>query len=298
VAKEIRALDYQGLFYFIENSMNLGEFNKLKVDELTVHGAYLIGLGENRVLLPNKFVEPGLKQGDEITVFLYTDSEDRPVATTQKPLLEIGRLAYLEVVGTSSHGAFLGWGLDKDLFIPFKNQKSKMVAGERYFVTMYVDDFSDRLVATERIGFLFEKSPDIEVGQAYKALVYEETLIGYKIYCERPCRGMVYKNELPAQLQVGDEITVYLKNVRDDGKFDFKPKIGDSHYVKELATKIEQYLLSNGGKANINDKSDPAEIAGLFGCSKKDYKKAIGFLYRNKIIGMSDSAVFLAPAAK
>jgi len=273
--------------------MNLGEFNLLKADEFTDHGVYLADSNDNVVLLPGKFIPDDLKIGDTIEVFLYTDSEDRLVATTQKPKLMLGEIGYLQVVGTSKHGAFLDWGLEKDLFVPFKNQREKMKDGQSYFVTMYVDDFSDRIVATERIGFLFQKNPDFSEGKEYKALVYEETPIGYKIYAEGPCRGMLYKNELHKALSIGEEISVYIKNIRPDGKIDFKLERGDGGTVEALANKILDALAINEGKLYITDKSPADEIAELFDTSKKLFKKSLGLLYRKRKVIICDGHIEL-----
>lgn len=283
-------MSFKGFFYTYKR-MNLGEFNLLTADEFTDHGLYLADTAGNRVLLPGKFIPEGIQVGEQLEVFIYNDSEDRPVATTQKPKLEIGKIAYLQVVGTSQYGAFLDWGLDKDLFIPFKNQREKMREGESFFVTVYVDDFSDRLVATERIGYMFQINADILPDTAYQAVVYEETPIGYKIYVEGPARGMVYKNELPKELSIGEEIQVYLKNIRPDGKCDFKTEKGDSESVRQISNQIMDYLEANEGKCTITDRSTPEEIAKTFEVSKKLFKKAVGMLYRERKILLNQGVI-------
>jgi uncharacterized protein len=273
--------------------MNLGEMNTLRVDEFTDHGAYLTDQAGQRVLFPGKFIPQSLKEGDEIEVFLYNDSEDRPVATTQTPLVKINEIAYLEVVSVSKHGAFLDWGLDKDLFVPYKNMREEMEEGSSYFVSLYLDEMSGRLTGTERFGYLFEQIPDIRMEEPIEAMVYDVTDLGYKIYAEGPSRGLMFRNEVFQQLEIGQKITVYLKNVRPDGKFDFKLERGDAGSVDNCANKIVAYAQSNKGVCNVTDSSSSDEIAKQFGVSKKLFKKAVGLLYRSHQITLEPGKLVL-----
>ncbi len=273
--------------------MNLGEMNTLRVDEFTDHGAYLTDEAGQRVLLPGKFIPKSLKEGDDIEVFLYNDSEDRPVATTQTPLVKVNEIAYLEVVSVSKHGAFLDWGLDKDLFVPYKNMREEMEEGQSYFVSVYADELSGRLTGTERFGYLFEELPDIRMEEPIEAMVYEVTDLGYKIYAEGPSRGLMFRNEVFQQLEIGQKITVYLKNVRPDGKFDFKLERGDAGSVDNCANKIIALMQKNNGTCTITDGSSSDEIAKVFGVSKKLFKKAVGLLYRSHQISLEPGKMVL-----
>lgn len=273
--------------------MNLGEMNTLRVDEFTDHGAYLTDEAGQRVLLPGKFIPKSLKAGDEIEVFLYNDSEDRPVATTQTPLVKVNEIAYLEVVSVSKHGAFLDWGLDKDLFVPYKNMREEMEEGCRYFISLYIDEMSGRLTGTERFGYLFEELPDIRMEEPIEAMVYEVTDLGYKIYAEGPSRGLMFRNEVFQELEIGQKITVYLKNVRPDGKFDFKLERGDAGSVDNCANKIIALMQKNNGICTITDSSSSDEIAKVFGVSKKLFKKAVGLLYRSHQISLEPGRLVL-----
>lgn len=273
--------------------MNLGEMNTLRVDEFTDHGAYLTDEAGQRVLLPGKFIPKSLKEGDDIEVFLYNDSEDRPVATTQTPLVKVNEIAYLEVVSVSKHGAFLDWGLDKDLFVPYKNMREEMEEGQSYFVSVYADELSGRLTGTERFGYLFEELPDIRMEEPIEAMVYEVTDLGYKIYAEGPSRGLMFRNEVFQQLEIGQKITVYLKNVRPDGKFDFKLERGDAGSVDNCANKIIALMQKNNGTCTITDSSSSDEIAKVFGVSKKLFKKAVGLLYRSHQIALEPGKMVL-----
>lgn len=273
--------------------MNLGEMNTLRVDEFTDHGAYLTDEAGQRVLLPGKFIPKSLREGDDIEVFLYNDSEDRPVATTQTPLVKLNEIAYLKVVSVSKHGAFLDWGLDKDLFVPYKNMREEMEEGQSYFVSVYADELSGRLTGTERFGYLFEEVPDIRMEEPIEAMVYEVTDLGYKIYAEGPSRGLMFRNEVFQQLEIGQKITVYLKNVRPDGKFDFKLERGDAGSVDNCANKIIAHMQKNNGTCTITDSSSSDEIAKVFGVSKKLFKKAVGLLYRSHQIALEPGKIVL-----
>lgn len=273
--------------------MNLGKMNMLRVEEFSDHGAYLCDEAGQRVLLPGKFIPKDLKIGDSIEVFLYNDSEDRPIATTQVPLVMLDEIAYLEVVNVSRHGAFLDWGLDKDLFVPFKNMREEMEEGRSYFVSLYLDEYSGRLTGTERFGYLFEQTPDIRMEEPIQAMVYDVTDLGYKIYAEGPSRGLMFRNEVFQQLEIGQKITVYLKNVRPDGKFDFKLERGDAGSVDNCANKIIASMQNNNGICAITDSSSSDEIAKTFGVSKKLFKKAVGLLYRSQQIAIEPGRLVL-----
>ncbi len=283
--------------FFLQTIMNLGEMNTLRVDEFTDHGAYLTDEAGQRVLLPGKFIPQALKEGDDIEVFLYNDSEDRPVATTQTPLVMLNTIAYLPVVSMSKHGAFLDWGLDKDLFVPYKNMREEMEEGQHYFVSLYVDELSGRITGTERFGFMFEEQPDIRMEEPIEAMVYEVTDLGYKIYAEGPSRGLMFRNEVFQQLEIGQKITVFLKNVRPDGKFDFKLERGDAGSVDNCGNKIVAYMQKNGGQSTITDSSSSDEISNTFGVSKKLFKKAVGLLYRSHQIMLEPGKMTLVADA-
>lgn len=263
--------------------VNIGKYNTLKVNRMVDFGAYLSADNETEILLPAKFVPEDCQIGDEIEVFVYNDSEDRLIATTQKPYATVGQFAFLQVNQVNRIGAFLDWGLEaKELLVPFSEQKVKMVGGGVYLVYIYLDNASQRVVASAKIEkFLGNVMPQYKIGQQVQALVYQHTPLGYKCIVDDLHMGLLYSNELFKPLEIESTIPAYVKQVRDDGKIDLTLSDRADRRTNSLANDILQAAKANGGSLDLNDKSEPQAIQETFACSKKDFKKAIGHLYKD-----------------
>ena len=277
-----------------DSTLTLGNSYTLEVIELKDFGAYLNAQNLGSVLLPNKNAPAGLGVGDELTVFLYLDSEDRPVATTQTPKARVGEFAYLEVVDTSDVGAFLDWGLDKDVLVPFSEQHRPMEAGRSYLVYIYLNKIDGRITASSKIDkFLDDDAPhNYEAKQAVKLIVANSTDLGFKAIIEHNHWGVLYKNEVHQRLSFGQSIDGFIKQVRPDGKIDLTLQGGQQTRDKNTQS-IENYLVANGGFASVHDKSDPKLIAQMFGMSKGAFKKAVGGLYKQRIITIEEKGIRL-----
>lgn len=262
--------------------ITIGKTYKLKALKKLDFGVYLDAEDLYEVLLPKRYVPRDLEMGDEIEVFLYLDSEDRPVATTEIPKAQLGEFAYLSVVDINNTGAFLDWGLAKDLFVPYGEQHRPMEVGRSYIVYVYLDKVKGRLTASSKIDkFLDDEKPhNFTPQQAVKLLVANSTDLGYKAIIDNSHWGVLYSNEVHQRLSFGQSIDGFIKRVRDDGKIDLSLQGG-----KETRDKYEKqildYLKQQGGFAQVHDKSDPKLISDLFGMSKKHLKKPL-VVYINK----------------
>ncbi len=272
----------------------IGKNNLLTVARREEYGLYLKDENGDEILLPNRYVTDDMTIGDEIEVFVYTDSEDRPVATTEKPFAQVGDFALLRVKSVNSVGAFLDWGLMKDLLVPFREQKVRMAAGRSYIVYVYLDDESQRVVASAKLDkFLDNKIPQYKFRQKVDILVVQRTDLGYKVIVDNLFWGMIYHNEIYQDVNIGDHEVAFIKNVRSDGKIDIKLGDREVKRVKSLADTIIDYIAENGGSIGITDKSSPDLIREVFSCSKKDYKKTLGFLYKAKKILIASDVIKL-----
>lgn len=270
----------------------IGKSNRLKVVKLVDFGAYLDGGNNVEILLPSRYISSPIQIDDEINVFIYTDSEDRLIATTDIPLIKVGEFAYLKVKQVNRVGAFMDWGLPKDLLAPFNEQRTKMLEGCEYLVYAYLDDTTKRIVASSKIEkFLGNKIPEYKKGEQVEILVYQSTEIGFKVIVDNAFYGMLYHNELFSVLNIGDRRFAYIKRVREDGKIDLTLSDRTETRVSVLAEQIYSWLEINGGKSTISDKSEPEEIKRLFECSKKDFKKAVGLLYKEKRISITNEGI-------
>ena len=259
----------------------IGKFNTLKVVKVVDFGVYLDGGNNVEILLPARYLAHPMHIGDEIEVFIYTDSEDRLIATTEIPYIKVGEFAQLRVKQTNRVGAFMDWGLQKDLLVPFSEQRSKMREGGEYIVYAYLDDNTKRIVASSKIDkFVGNTLPEYKKGEEVNALVWQNTEIGYKVVVNNLHHGMVYHNELFRDLSVGEVVKAYVKNVRTDGKIDLTLSDKAQSRIGTLAEDIYQWLSMRGGESGLCDKSSPEEIKKIFQCSKKDFKKAIGQLFK------------------
>ena len=273
--------------------IKIGNYNTLRVARFVDFGAYLTD-DNNEVLLPARYVPDDATVGDEIEVFVYTDSEDRPVAVTEHPFATVGEFAFLQVAQVNKFGAFLDWGVPKHLLVPFSEQRLRMEEGGIYPVYVYLDDITKRVVASGKLEkFLGNVIPDYKPGQEVQALVWKHTDIGYKVIVDNLFQGMIYDNEVYAPLEIQQTITAYVKNVRDDGKIDLT--VGDraAKRVSDLTSLILDRIEHDGGRLTITDSSSPEEIKRAFHCSKKDFKKAVGKLYKERKIAIGEDCITL-----
>lgn len=273
--------------------IRIGRYNTLKVVKLVDFGAYLDGGEGLEILLPAKYMETPLSPGDEIKVFIYRDSEERLVATTEHPFVQVGEFAYLQVKAVNRIGAFLDWGVTKQLLVPFSEQKVRLREGMVCLVYVYLDDVTKRIVASAKIEkFLGNKYPDYKVGDKVEALIYKHTDLGYKAIVDNLYHGMIYESDLYAPLVVEESITAYIKNVREDGKLDLLVNGANDGRIDNLADKIMKRLKEEPeGFLPLSDSSSPESIRETFSCSKKDFKKAIGHLYKKKLIAITPGGI-------
>lgn len=276
--------------------INIGKYNTLAVLRNVDFGAYLDGGNRVEILLPARYITAPLQPGDEIEVFVYTDSEDRLIATTEKPFVTVGEFAFLQVVDVNRMGAFLDWGLPKDLLCPFREQKQTMERGGFYLVYAYLDHSSKRIVASGKIEkFLGNTIPSYTRGDRVTALVYQRTEIGYKAIVDNLFHGMIYFNEAYRPLEIGEPVEAYVRTVRTDGKIDLSLQVADTrHRIDTIAENFMNLLRDNGGRSTLTDASDPDEIKAALYCSKKDFKKAIGLLYREHKIRLDGGIITLS----
>ncbi len=248
-------------------------------------GAYLSRPGEDEeVLLPARYLPEDATVGQSLEVFVYNDSDDRPVAVTEHPYATVGEFAFLSVNAVNDVGAFMDWGLPKDLLVPYSEQKVKMRRGGIYLVYIYVDPTSNRIVASAKVEkFLGNVYPDYKPGQKVTALVTEHSDIGYKVIVENLHRGIIYSNEIFRPIELEETVTAYVKQVRPDGKIDLTLNDKARRRQDELADRILEYL-DRPDAVPVGDKLAPEVIEMIFSCSKKDFKKAVGHLYRDKKI--------------
>lgn len=280
--------------------VQIGKRNILKVTRLVDFGAYLDAGSGAEILLPKRYITSPLSPGDEVDVVVYTDSEDRPVASTETPLAYVGEFAFLDVVAVTKVGAFLDWGLPKDLLVPFSEQRSRMVQGGNYLVYLYADNASGRVAASAKIEkYIGNVIPEYANGQKVRALVFDRNDVGYRCIVDNLHYGILYDNEVYTPLRKGERIDAYVKSVRPDGKIDLMLGGRADVRTNNLAARIEKALKAAGGKLQVSDKSSPEEIRQVFQCSKKDFKKAVGHLLKDGKVGISDdkTALFIRAGA-
>ena len=276
--------------------IRLGRTYQLDVIKILDFGVYLDAKELGEVLLPRRYAPAYLSEGDSINVFLYLDSEDRPVATTQIPKASVGDFAYLRVLDTTHVGAFLDWGLDKDLLVPFAEQHVPMEEGRSYLVYVYIDKVDGRIAASSKIDkFIDENNPhDFKPQQAVDLIIANSTELGYKAIINHRYWGVLYKDDVFQRLSFGQNKKGFIKNVRPDGKIDLSLQGGQETRDK-YADIILSYLKNKNGFAPVHDKSDPKLISELFGMSKGAFKKAIGSLYRQRMITIEKEGIRLNP---
>lgn len=267
----------------------LGKYQTMEIRRLVDFGAYLTVPGENdEILMPARYLPEDAQVGTQLEAFVYNDSEDRPVATTAHPYATVGQFAYLEVNAVNDAGAFMDWGLPKDLLVPYGEQRVKMRRGGIYLVYVYIDHATKRIVASAKVDkFLGNVMPDYKVGDKVEALVIEHTELGYKTIVDNLHRGMIYSNEIFRPVEIEESIAAFVKQVRPDGKIDLTLNDKARTRQADLGEKIIAYLQQPGA-APISDKSTPTAIEMTFACSKKDFKKAVGHLYKDRRIVIAE----------
>lgn len=274
--------------------IKLGDYNHLTVVKSVDFGVYLDGGDEGEILMPSRYVPQGCKVGDKLEVFVYLDQDERPVATTETPLAKVGDFAYLEVAWINEYGAFLNWGLMKDLFCPFREQKMRMQKGNGYIVYVKEDEESHRLMATAKVDkYLSRERPAYKHGDEVQLLVWQKTDLGFKVIVDNMFQGLIFDNQIFRELHTGDKLTGYIDHIRDDGKIDITVQRTGRQLTEEFSNILLNYLHDNGGYCELGDKSPSELIADRFKVSKKVYKKAIGDLYRRRLICISDDGIHL-----
>ncbi|MBU4261858.1 MAG: GntR family transcriptional regulator [Proteobacteria bacterium] len=273
----------------------IGKINKLRVKRIRDYGAHLDGGELGDILLPIKDVPEKCQAGDEVEVFVYTDREDHLRATTQKPQATVGQFAGLRVVASTSSGAFLHWGLEKDLLVPKSEQQDKMAEGKSYIVFVFLDEKTKRITASTKLDkFLSPQPPDYKEGEEVDLLIYEKTDLGYKAIVNHSHGGMVYKNEVFQKLFNGQQLKGYIKKIREDLKIDLSLQKPGYQGVDDISLAILKALKDHGRRIAVTDKSPPEDIYSLFGVSKKTFKKAIGALYKKRLITLDPNGISLA----
>ena len=265
--------------------IKLGEYNLLEVVKEVDFGVYLDGSEDGEILLPTRYVPQGCKPGDVLNVFIYLDMDERLIATTLQPYVKVGEFACLEVAWVNQYGAFLDWGLMKDLFVPFREQKMKMLKGNSYVVHVHLDEDSYRIVASAKVEkYLSKDMPEYNNGDEVEILVWQKTDLGFKVIVDNKFGGMIFMNEIFTDVRTGMKMTAYIKQVRPDGKIDLELQKGGVKKVEDFADTLLEYIRSNGGSTPLNDKTEADVIYNTFGVSKKTFKKAVGDLYKKRLI--------------
>lgn len=278
--------------------LQIGNYNTLRITKLVSFGVYLDGGDGKEILLPTRYVPKGAKVDDEVQVFIYHDNEGRLIATTLHPKAVVGEFAFMRVKSVNSTGAFLDWGLMKDLLVPFKEQKMAMREGKWYLVYVHLDHLTGRIVASARVEkFLGNVPPEYESNQEVNLLVADDTEIGYKVIVNDLHWGMIYHNQVFQRLEKGERLKGYVKGVREDDKLDISLQPLGYQKVDGISQRILEALQMKDGYLPVHDKSDPEEIYSLFRCSKKAFKQAIGSLYKQHRIRMEADGIRLLPSS-
>ena len=271
--------------------LKAGHTQKLTITRISEYGLYLADEEQAEVLLPNRYVSLTDRVGDEKEVFVYHDSEDRLVATTETPLLRAGEAGYLKVVDKTPHGAFLDWGLfGKDLFLPNRNQQGGILTGHSYIVYLYEDDITGRCVATTKLkSFINNDKIDVRPRQEVRLLVASESPIGFRVIIDDRHWGMLYRNQLFRPVAVGDRLTGYVRRITEDNRIDVSLQQQGVAQVRDSADELRRLLRANGGTLPLGDRSDPADIAARTQMSKKVFKRALGMLLKSGEAETSDT---------
>ena len=279
--------------------LKLGDYNTLRIVKTVDFGLYLDGGEEGEILLPQRYVTKDMHIGDEIEVFIYLDQEERPVATTEHPYAKVGEFVSLEVAWVNQFGAFLNWGLMKDIFCPFREQKKRMEQGQRHIVYIKVDEDSYRLMATAKVEKylttpIITDLPSLQHGTEVDILVWQKTDLGFKVIVNNKFQGLIFDNQIFQPLHSGMRLKAYVDHVRQDGKIDIVLQQSGRQQTLDFAEVLLRYLYENDGYCNLGDKSPAELIYDRFRVSKKAYKKAIGDLYKRRLITIEEEGIRLA----
>jgi len=273
----------------------IGRMNRMKVVKHVDFGVYLDGQDEGEILLPRKDVPHDTQVGDRLHVFIYRDSDDRLIATTKRPLVQVGEAAYLKVKQQNNVGTFMDWGLPKDLLVPFNEQAWPMNEGRNVVIYCYLDENTNRIAGTTKFHrHLSEDGRNVfQEGDAVKGMVAAQTELGYKIILNNTHIGLLYKNEVFKPMRFGHELKVFIKQIRDDGRIDLSIAASNQDVRDELEEKIMAYLKAHDGVSHITDKSPPNVIYDTFNASKANFKRALGRLYKKRLVSLDKTQVRL-----
>ena len=276
--------------------IKLGDWNELKIKRFTEHGAQLDGGSVGKILMPARYVQRNMRLGQMVTVFVYLDQSDRLVATTETPLARVGDFAFLEVAWVNEHGAFLNWGLMKDLFVPFSEQKMRMEQGRSYLVHIHIDEETHRIVASAKVERYLQEPARKEYyrGRDVEVLLWHKTPLGFKVIVDNAYPGLIYDNQIYTELHSGERHIGQVITLREDGRMDVAlGRIGKGRF-RDFAEQLRDELAAApDGRLPFNDHSSAEEIAERFGVSKKTFKRAVGALYRNREISIEESGIVL-----
>ena len=280
-------------FCYLCLMLNIGQYQTLTIIRETPHGFYLECEEGEEVLFPRKFITEEMKVEDKIDVFVYRDSENLDVATTEKPIFTLGQFTTLEVQDVNRIGAFCEWGVTKQLFIPYRNQERELLVGQSCVVYLYLDELTDRLVGSTKLKNYLEKeaNEELNVGQRVELIIYDETEIGYKAIVEQYYTGLIYKDENSSGLQIGESVTGFIKYIRKDRKIDLSLMPLERKSIEPTSQKILERLRAADGFLPFNDKTNPEILKKEFGMSKKMFKKSIGSLYKQKLIAIKSDGI-------
>jgi hypothetical protein len=274
--------------------LQIGRINTLRIKGTDLHGIHLDTGGSRDILLPEKDIPVRYREGEEIEVFVYLDKDDHLQATTHKPYATVGEFATLQVVSATSVGAFLHWGMENDLFVPKGEQQQSMEEGESYVVFIFLSEKTNRIIASSRLDkFLSSKAPAYKEGEEVELILFEQTDLGYRALINREHAGMIYENEVFQKITIGQKLKGYIKKIREDLKIDLILQQSGYREVDDISQAILGIIQKHGGKVAVTDKSPPDDIYSLFGVSKKVFKKAIGALYKKRIIRIDPDGISL-----
>lgn len=279
--------------------MKLGNYNDLRITRFTDHGAYLDGGDLGEILMPKAYVSREMRPNDVVTVFVYLDQSERLVGTLETPLARVGDFAYLEVAWVNEYGAFLRWGLMKDLFVPFSEQKMRMQQGDSYLVHVHIDPETSRIVASAKVErYLLPATPDRYArGQEVEILIQHKTPLGFKVIADNRCAGLIYDNQIFRPLRAGERHTATITAVRPDGKLDLSlQSFGPERFRSFADDLLEQLEAAPGQRLPFGDKSPADAIAQAFGVSKKTFKQAVGTLLRRRLVTIAPTEIRLIKA--
>jgi len=274
--------------------IRLGDYNDLKVVRSTSVGVFLEDGEQTEILLPNKYVPNEIEKGMVLKVFCYLDSSERPVATTLTPLIIRDQFAYLKVADVGPYGAFMDWGLEKHLLVPFREQAQRMQPGQKYVVHCHLDEKTFRLVGSSKVDkFLGQPPQELAIGDVVDGLVGRKTPLGWELILNHEFKGLLFESDVFRSLHIGDTVKAHIKNIRSDGKLDISLQPSGAKMLLPTAETILERLKAANGFLPLHDKSSPALIQQELQLSKKAFKKAIGVLYRQKKITIHDDGIRL-----